>query len=275
MAKRSKKEDNYIGPSRGFMKWFHKFMMLLLFPLRKPLWFLLIVAILFLAPTFRGVKPAEVHLWYWHHIKHLCSHASNQISDKTKQVIPSMQQVGEIVETIAPGVVGNTENISAQIKKEPTLIKQPQREVRRKIFEKAKDTELVSVKKTLNAEIPPSSVHHSAVSSAEKTKSVAKLNLRYLTIPEEIYGVPQVINVNEIKVAGQVLFLYGIFAQPTSDKGIAGEIYLRRLVEGKNINCVIGAYTFQNVATAICTVDGININRSLVDQGYSKNVALD
>ena len=44
---RSKREDEYIGPSRGAIGLFHKFMMILLFPLRKPLWFLLIIFILF------------------------------------------------------------------------------------------------------------------------------------------------------------------------------------------------------------------------------------
>lgn len=280
MARHIKREDDDIGPSRGLAKWFHKFMMLLLFPLRKPVWFALIAAVLFLAPTFRGIKPAEVHLWYWNHIKNLTSRAGSQISDKTRQVRPAMEKVGEIVETIAPGTVtgGNAENALIPAPREPVLVNQPPREVRRKVFEKAKDTAPVSVEKTLAAAPAqvsrPAAVKTASV-QAEKNKTPAKLNLRYLNVPEEISGVPQVINVNEMKVAGQAVFLYGIFAQPTSDKGISGEIYLRRLVEGKNVNCVIGAYTFQNVATAICTVDGININRSLVDRGYSKNVALD
>lgn len=275
MARHSKKDDDYIGPSRGLEKWFHKFMMLLLFPLRKPLWFVLIVAVLFLAPTFRGVKPAEVHLWYWNHVKHLTSQAGEHISDKTRQVIPSMEKVGEIVENIAPGAVSgnNAEDKADMTAQEPVLVNQPLREVRRKVFEKAEDVAPVSTGSIPAAAVPSAAVRRPDA-SVEKPKA-ARLNLRYLTVPEEVSGVPQVLNVNEMRIAGQIIFLYGIFAQPTSDNGIAGEVYLRRLVEGKNVNCVISAYTFQNVATAICTVDGININRSLVERGYSKNVALD
>lgn len=279
MVRHSKKDDDYIGPSRGLAKWFHKFMMLLLFPLRKPVWFLAVIAVLYLAPTFRGVKPAEVHLWYWNHIKRLTSQAGEQISDKTRKVMPSMEKVGEIVESIAPGTVSgsNTGETSVSAPQEPVLVKQPPREVRRRVFEKANDIAPVSVENTLAAAAPSAQIRPLAAQavSAEKPKTPAKLNLRYLAVPEEISGVPQVLNVNEMRIDGKLVFLYGIFAQPTSDNGIAGEIYLRRLVEGKNVNCVISAYTFQNVATAICTVDGIDINRSLVERGYSKNVALD
>ena len=46
-------------------------------------------------------------------------------------------------------------------------------------------------------------------------------------------------------------------------------------ISGKDVKCEVKAYTFQSVPTAICTIDGININKQLVDLGYSKNVALD
>ena len=71
------------------------------------------------------------------------------------------------------------------------------------------------------------------------------------------------------------LFLHGIYVSPYSDKGKRAKVFLMDTISGKDVKCEVKAYTFQSVPTAICTIDGININTQLVDLGYSKNVALD
>ena len=43
---------------------------------------------------------------------------------------------------------------------------------------------------------------------------------------------------------------------------------------GKNVDCYIGAYAKSGQGTAICVIDGININQKLVDAGFSQNVSL-
>ena len=93
MVRRRKVEDDYLGPSRGWAKVLHRTAMFILWPLRRPLWFLLIVAVLFLAPTFMGVKPAEVHLWYWNHIKDSSSDVGTIVTTKTKDIMPSLPKV--------------------------------------------------------------------------------------------------------------------------------------------------------------------------------------
>ena len=60
--KNKEREDDYIGPAKGWAKFFHRLFLLVTFPLRKPLWTLLILLVLFLLPTFRGVKPSEVQI---------------------------------------------------------------------------------------------------------------------------------------------------------------------------------------------------------------------
>lgn len=83
-----RREDDNIYPLRGWKALLHKTIMLLLFPLRKPLIFFPVLFILFMAPTFRGVKPAEVHLWYWSKIKQYTSVVTGFVSEKTKGVLP-------------------------------------------------------------------------------------------------------------------------------------------------------------------------------------------
>ena len=48
----------------GWAKFFHRLGRLLLLPFIHPVWTLLILMVLFLAPTFNGVKPVNVHKWY-------------------------------------------------------------------------------------------------------------------------------------------------------------------------------------------------------------------
>ena len=66
-----KRNKDGIYPLRGWAKFFHRLGRLLLFPLRRPLLTIFILAVLFLAPTFRGVKPANVFQWYGEKIEEL------------------------------------------------------------------------------------------------------------------------------------------------------------------------------------------------------------
>lgn len=264
MVRRSKKNDDYIGPSRGWVRVFHKFMMLLLFPLRKPLWFLLIAAVLFLTPTFRGIKPAEVHLWYGRHIAGLTSRVSELFGGKAQEIMPGLKKISQTVETtVAEGVNSFSETAVSEATA-PQLVPQPPRKVRRQVFERVEDASAPTVE-------PATGTGTKTVAAAPRQLP----NLHYLNVPEIVSGVPVVINANELRVAGQTMFLYGIFVQPASQKGLDGALYLRQLLEDKTVECKINAYTYQNIATAICTLDGINLNRRMVEHGYSQNVALD
>ena len=63
--------------------WLKKALYYISYPFR--LWgvwlFILIVA--YLGPTFRGVKPAEVHLWYWEKVTSCFSSISELFSEQT------------------------------------------------------------------------------------------------------------------------------------------------------------------------------------------------
>ena len=66
-----KRNNDYIGPSKGLPAFLHKLFMVISYPIRKPFIFIPLLVLLYLAPTFMGVKPTEVHLWYWSKVKNV------------------------------------------------------------------------------------------------------------------------------------------------------------------------------------------------------------
>ena len=258
MIKR-RRNDDYIGPSKGWAKFFHRLFLIVTFPLRRPWWFLLILVLMFLAPTFNGVKPAEVHLWYWSKIKQFFV----STTDKAQKIFPSTVNVSTPKSATKPQKV--------------QVIDRHTKTSGRKMFERAKSAPVV-VRTQINAKIEPKK---SVVAIQEKNKSIVKsenkrnLKLKYLSEPKKVSGKAIIQNANELIINEEYVFLYGIYAEPNSENGIKAETYLRSETEGKTVECMINAYTYQNIATAICSASGVELNRELVNLGYSKNVALD
>ena len=267
-ARRRKKDDDYLGPSRGWARLMHRTVRFILFPLRKPLWFLSLVAIAFLAPTFFGVKPAEVHTWYWSKIKQSSSDVSAVVSSKTKDVMEKIPEI-KLPEIQKKGEAG-----------QPRVVNIPQKETRRKMFEKAKTKpvaiDILAKQKTVSQTAEPSApASVSAASSQPQPTAKKKLALVYLEQPEKLSGNAIIVNANELIVDGKGLFLFGIYADPLSPRGVEAKRFLEQTVSGKTVDCEIPAYTYQSVPTGICKAGEISLNHALVDNGYSKNVALD
>lgn len=274
---RRNRDNEEIGPAKGWIGVFHKLVMFLLWPLRKPLWFLLIVAVLYLAPTFRGVKPTEVHTWYWSKIKSSTNSVSTMVSDKTKDMLPNIEMP--------------TFSISSSAEKNAPAVKvvdMPVKDVRRKTFERAKSAPVAvdimlqnasrqhetDAKKQQQAKIAPSATEDTAASKPEQPVK-KKLNLVYVSEAKNVSGLAQIVNANEIKINGETIFLYGIYVNPGSEKGRIAKNFLIHTINGQPVDCVIEAYTYQGIATGICSVGKTNLNKALVDGNYSKNVALD
>ena len=98
--------------------------------------------------------------------------------------------------------------------------------------------------------------------------------LRYLDEPEEISGEARVYNANEMEVGGTYVFLYGVYSNPRSARGVKAAVFLRDALKGETVKCRILAYTADNVATGECFAGGISINKILVDRGFSDRVTL-
>lgn len=279
---RVRKDNDYIGPSRGWAKLMHRLVMLILWPLRRPVLFVVLVVILFLAPTFMGVKPMEVHHWYWNKIKSSSSEVKTMVADKTKEMLPNMPKVE------MPSIkVSSTSDKTVPAAK---VVDMPVKEGRRKMFEKAKSAPVAIDIMQQKSQIAEDVVKSSSLSQTEAGVSQPstpkdnnqqpapakkKLALVYVKEPKFIFGPGQVINANELNINGESIFLYGIYVDPNTDKGQEAKVYLQKTIAAQPVNCRVEAYTYQGIATAICVVNGINLNKALVENGYSKNVSLD
>ncbi len=286
MKRRSNRD--YFGPMTGFKGFLHRMAMFLLYPLRKPLIFFPLLILLYLIPTFIGARPSEVHVWYWNKIKSAYNSAAGVVSDK---VNPWFADKEEAVPELG-GKALPERGIDQ-------LVGMRQKAVRRQMFEKAKSApqavdileneEIVPVSEIKRDEQPQpaadvvqeyndkiselSSRNTAPAGSATITVS-QKLPLVYLKDPVPVSGKALVQNANEIIVDGTYIFLYGIYVDPNLPKGIEAKKYLEQFVKDKVVRCDIVAYTYQDIATALCYVDDDSINQRLVDEEFSRNVAL-
>lgn len=286
MKRRSNRD--YFGPMTGFKGFLHRTAMFLLYPLRKPLIFFPLLILLYLIPTFIGARPSEVHVWYWNKIKSAYNSAAGVVSDK---VNPWFADKEEAVPELG-GKALPERGIDQ-------LVGMRQKAVRRQMFEKAKSApqavdileneEVVPVSEIKRDEQPQPAADvvqeyndkiselssRNTASAGSVTITVSqKLPLVYLKDPVPVSGKALVQNANEIIVDGTYIFLYGIYVDPNLPKGIEAKKYLEQFVKDKVVRCDIVAYTYQDIATALCYVDDDSINQRLVDEEFSRNVAL-
>lgn len=269
----------------GFPKYLHKFVMFITFPFRKPAIVIPLLILAYLIPTFIGAKPAEVHLWYYHKITGLFSSVKDKVQDTGKNIIPdAVKDLGKQTIDTFRGREDNADKVVNLPENNPQAI-------RRQMFEKAKNNEPAALdimqqpdniriaqvvsQEDVSAAADPKPVTQPVLTEDTKEKAQKKLDLIYLVTPQEFNGEARVRNANEIIIDGNTIFLFGIYVDPTSAKGIEAKTYLQKLIDGSTVKCIAEAYTKQGYATALCFANGKNLNHEMVDSGYSKNVALE
>lgn len=264
---------------RGWGKFFHGLFLFITFPIRKPLIFIPILMLGYLAPTFMGAKPTEVHLWYWNKIKAKSQSIGSTISEKTQEMIPDVDSF-KISMPVLKAIGTQYEINTIEEIVEPT--KPSIQEVRRQTFEKSKEVPN-TVDALRTAQLQEERMRQrQKISSSKTNKPVAgteqapqKLPLVFVNTNEEINATAEVVNANELRLNGKTYFLHGIYVDPKSPKGIEAKSFLKSIIAQNIIHCQIKAYTYQGIGTIICSVNGENINWLLVNRGYSRNVALD
>lgn len=101
------------------------------------------------------------------------------------------------------------------------------------------------------------------------------LPLKYLQNPEKLYGKAEILSANTLLLDGRFLYLYGIYTNPSVYDVTAAMQYLEGVAGGRKIHCDVIAYAQpSDVATALCFVDGILINKAMTDSNLAENVAL-
>lgn len=281
---------------RGWSAFFHRLAMILLFPLRKPLIFFPVLLILFLAPTFRGVRPAEVHTWYWDKIKSYTASAFLFVKNETKKALPDNFQLklplsdddtevkgtDKLVDYPVADVNANRKAIFARAKSGGFQPVDIHNELEPAPVEQEGLLDDKSLTPETAAALPPAESLESDstkdesndASLADKQKLQKKLPLVYLDEPKEVIGMAKVYNANEVEVDGTYIFLYGIYVNPDTEEGLQAKKFLEDALKNQVVRCSIVAYTLQDVATGMCYVGGENINQLLVKNKFSKNVAL-
>lgn len=279
-----KERDYEIKPSTGVMKWANKFFRFVLYPFIHPKAFGILVLLLIVLglgiPYFvYGVKFADMPTWY----KSIISEYYTKGQDK---LMPVKDKAISQYNKMLRGDVYKASTVDSKKSKdieEYSVKPQGQRVMfAQNAVEAATTTENspamqeaekeVEIEKTENKE--PTATNESNSKPQVYFKRNDELNLTYVDEPEKISGRYTVINANEALVGKQEVFLYGVYTQPRSDEAIAAGNYLMNKFDGKQADCYIGAWTEQNVATAICFVDGVSINHALVDEGWAQNISL-
>ncbi len=265
MIKRLKrKDDDVIGPSTGVVKWVNRFFRFILYPLIRPLWFfsfvIMVVIVVVVVPSYLGVEFADIPRWYKQQIERQYTKIETKVSNEV--VAPLVEKVESKVEKVSSKKV-NVKAMSKEPGKRDLVAYESPQVINRRAFQKAQEVP-VDVKATLQK----------AMKETVEFKRNDKLELVYLEIPKRINGRVEVVNANELRIGDDVFFLYGIYVNPTSDKGKEAERYLLKTIAGKYADCYVGAYSKDGTGTVICIYDGVNINQRLVDLKYSKDVSL-
>lgn len=279
MALKKKREEDLkkIGGFAGFL---HKIVMFLTYPFRKPLRFLLFLAfigaIVYCVPVYYyKVEPRNIQDWY------------KSLFDTVKEQV------------VLPQNLKGTDTL-VEVEQQPTA-----KDVRRQMFLKAsgnspqtvdvlakESQDVVDIKDIRRAgeeaeafKLPvaevtkPVEVIEPEEEEVDETFDYNKhygeySNLDYLNEPITVSGEAIVHNANEMTVDGNYVFLYGIYANPKDGRGVRGKVFLKNFVQSEIVHCNILAYTKgEAVATAECYVGDIDINRLMVEKGFSDRVS--
>lgn len=99
--------------------------------------------------------------------------------------------------------------------------------------------------------------------------------LIYVQNPDILYGKAEVSGANSMSVDGTFFFLYGIYTDSKRYNEQTAERYLRDITAEAPVYCAIVAYAANTQApTALCFVNGIFINRSMVNHNLADNVGI-
>jgi len=268
MFGRKKREDDDLT-SKGFAKWANKFFRFVLFPFIHPVKFvvlLIVIAVVaFAVPFYYHVPFSEIPAWYHQIWNKYYQHTETAVKDNL--FVPVKDKVSDLQHSVGYDVT--VKAVEKQPNKNDMVAYASPQSVNRKLFEQAQEIP-VDIKATLDFE----KQEMSQAVARPVFKPIEGLGLSYLEQPTQQKGKVSVLNPNEVMINGTAMFLYGIYTVPSSSEGREATRYLKENIEGKEVECVIGAYTKDAMPTAICFYNGISINQRLIDLKFAKNVGL-
>ena len=290
---RLRRRDDLFRNRNKFASFAYKWALRLSYPIRRPLVFFPVLLLLFLAPTFAGVKPAEVHLWYWNKAKSGVMFVVDGLKGLWGKTEIDMSFIKSPFETRGLNRLAESSDNRPRSSKRQAfgqaagvpqgvdVMKQAESgDIVVPVFHEKGDEITTSATVSVvqgqkaGAALSVAGSEHELENRPDGAYRKDVEGLVYLDHPQNVCGEITVYDANTIDVNGTYMILFGIYVSPRTDTGAEGKAYLRRVTSGKTADCHIVAYTLDKVATAICYLDGVNLNKQMVVKGYSANVAL-
>ena len=287
----------------GLLGWVHKFVMFITFPFRK-FWqimsvLLLLLIIIIAVPMCYGVAFTDIIDWYK---EKLPMNDVVDIKDDAKAKIDAgMSSLKQKVKDIMPGNSAEQAEQKADKEKEPRFVAWNVAEFNRAKYKQKSVKKVGSDNKETFSAMKKDASERNALrengietiesntdnsSAGEETlpevgnlfsyyRVLKNRDLAYISEPEVLYGVVDVVGPNNIYINNTYVYLYGIYSDPNVYDEAAATSYVQSLVNGRKVRCDVVAYTVQTqTATALCFIDNILINKAIVEHGYANNVAL-
>ena len=240
--RRSYRDDSLL--LHGWARFFHNIAMFILYPFRKPIKFLVVLAVLaaiFASPIYLfGVEKNELSDWY------------------KEKLSPLTQTIKDYKQSLY-----NLFNFNYEDEEEQKEVKP--------IKKKTKKIPIKAARKAFEQK--------AEAKGAERTnwknpyyKEDSRFDLNYLPEFLEVRGVAQVYNPNEIMVGNTYMILYGIYTDPKSPNYEYAKEFLQKEIGGKNVRCDIVAHTKQDIAAGICYAGAKSINDMLAETHLAKRV---
>ena len=287
----------------GILGYIHKLVMWLTLPIRKFWYFLLaflaVLAVLIIIPMCYNVKFSEIAQWYRLKIpQRQVEKVKKQVSSAADSAVQKItQKVGDIkekVEEILPDKpsadakeeekeevkfvswnVAKFNKVRYSEPEEPMQIEQPEEPSFAEISQQAKKEQELQIKQEQQQIDDQYRDVYYEGNLADYYRVRRDLGLVYLSESEKLYDKAKVVGPNSLYINDTFVFLYGIYTNPDTYDTAAAQRYLDKLTDGQMVHCDVVAYTQQTqAATALCFVNGIFINRALVENNLAKNVAL-
>ena len=275
-----KKKDEDLKKIGGVIGFFHRIIMFLTYPFRKPLRFLLFLAVIgaiaYCVPVYYyKVEPKNIQDWYqglFDTVKEQVALPQNlKGTDALVEVEeqPTAKDVRREMFMKASGNSPHTVDVLAKESQDVVDIK----DIRR-AGEEAEAFKLPVAVVTQPVEVVEPE-EEEVDEEFDYNKHYGEYStLDYLNEPITVSGEAIVHNANEMTVDGNYVFLYGIYANPKDGRGVRGKVYLKNFVQSEIVRCDILAYTKgEAVATAECYVGDVDINRLMVENGFSDRVS--
>jgi hypothetical protein len=279
-----RRAEDEIGPSKGIMKVVNRLLRFVLYPFMHPFKFFVIVVVVLIVligiPSYLGITFDGIGSWYGEKFvtgyEQAKAWSEENLWVKVAQYLPSKEQDSTWNHKVL------TEETAAT--KADLVAYDAPKAYERRVFSQEQEAPVdVAGNAEQNKMSENTPQEPESVSEDDETAQPAEhlvfnrkdfLKLIYLDQPQELRGVVQVVNANELRIGDTYVLLYGIYVAPKSSLGRRAMQYLERTFAGKEVYCQIGAYTPERTATAICLCEGVNINQKLVDLAYSKDVSL-